>query len=202
MAKQKYYAVRIGKENGIYRTWDECKKNVDGFSGAEYKSFSTQEEAEAFMSGQNMNLHGEDLSDKNIAHAYVDGSYSDSKNRYAYGAVLISPNGTIEEICGSDNNENALSSRNVAGELAGAMQAIQWAVKEGYKGIMIYHDYEGIQKWATGEWQAKSYVALKYLEFLQKYKKKLNIEFTKVLAHSGNKYNEMADALAKKGLEE
>lgn len=200
MAKQKYYAVRMGKEKGVYRTWDACKKNVDGFSGAEYKSFSTIEEAEAYVKGINIDRHEKNQLDNNIAHAYVDGSYSDSKKRYAYGAVLISPDGSIEEICGSDDNVNALSSRNVAGELAGAMQAILWAVKNKYKGLMIYHDYEGIKKWATNEWQAKSYVAIKYQEFLQKNKNKLDIEFTKVLAHSGNKYNEIADELAKKGL--
>ena len=35
----KYYAVKVGKTPGIYQTWDECKANVDGFSGALYKSF-------------------------------------------------------------------------------------------------------------------------------------------------------------------
>ena len=47
MAK-KYYAVRKGFKPGIYTTWEECKKNVDGFSGAEYKGFMTREEAVSF----------------------------------------------------------------------------------------------------------------------------------------------------------
>lgn len=47
MAK-KYYAVKVGLVPGIYETWDECKKNVDGFPGAKYKSFSSKEEAAAF----------------------------------------------------------------------------------------------------------------------------------------------------------
>lgn len=41
LAKQKFYAVKKGKNIGVYNTWDECKKQVNGFSGAEYKSFST-----------------------------------------------------------------------------------------------------------------------------------------------------------------
>ena len=32
----KIYAVRKGKIPGLYNTWDECKAQVDGFSGAEY----------------------------------------------------------------------------------------------------------------------------------------------------------------------
>ena len=45
----KYYAVRKGTVTGIFRTWEECKKNVHGYSSAEYKSFKTLEEAEAYM---------------------------------------------------------------------------------------------------------------------------------------------------------
>ena len=45
----KYYAVAVGKKPGIYTKWDECKAMVHGFPGAVYKSFKTQEEAEAFL---------------------------------------------------------------------------------------------------------------------------------------------------------
>lgn len=46
----KFYAVKTGKVPGIYTTWDECQANVKGFSGAKYQSFTTEEEAKAFMS--------------------------------------------------------------------------------------------------------------------------------------------------------
>ncbi|WP_099974278.1 ribonuclease H family protein [Lactobacillus terrae] len=46
---QKYYAVRIGKNSGIYNTWAECKAQVDGFVGARYKSFTSLSEAEDFI---------------------------------------------------------------------------------------------------------------------------------------------------------
>lgn len=42
MAK-KYYAVRTGRKTGVFMTWAECQKQVTGFSGAEFKSFSTME---------------------------------------------------------------------------------------------------------------------------------------------------------------
>ena len=50
MAK-KYYAVKNGKDglSGVYLTWEDCKAQVEGVSGARYKGFSTLEEAEAFM---------------------------------------------------------------------------------------------------------------------------------------------------------
>ncbi|MFC6206990.1 ribonuclease H family protein [Levilactobacillus tongjiangensis] len=48
---QKYYAVRKGRQPGIYRTWPETQKQVSGFSGAQYKSFASATEAKAFMQG-------------------------------------------------------------------------------------------------------------------------------------------------------
>ena len=47
MAK-KYYAVRTGRKTGVFMTWAECQKQVTGFSGAEFKSVPTMEEAQAF----------------------------------------------------------------------------------------------------------------------------------------------------------
>ncbi len=47
MAKKiKFYVVWQGKEPGIYSNWDACKKQVDGFEGAQYKSFPTKAAAE------------------------------------------------------------------------------------------------------------------------------------------------------------
>ncbi len=45
MAKKKVYAVKKGKIVGIFRNWDECRDSVNGYPGAEYKSFFTEEEA-------------------------------------------------------------------------------------------------------------------------------------------------------------
>ena len=47
----KYYAVAKGRKAGIYTTWGECETQVKGFSGAVYKSFTTEAEAKRFMSG-------------------------------------------------------------------------------------------------------------------------------------------------------
>ena len=49
MAKTKYYAVSKGRVPGIYQTWDECKAQTAGFSGAIFKSFKTRDEAQSFM---------------------------------------------------------------------------------------------------------------------------------------------------------
>lgn len=43
--KKKYYVVWKGKKPGIYASWDDCKKQINGFEGAEYKSFANESEA-------------------------------------------------------------------------------------------------------------------------------------------------------------
>lgn len=49
----KFYAVRVGKEPGIYHSWADCLGQVRGFPKAAFKSFSTLTEAQAFMSSEN-----------------------------------------------------------------------------------------------------------------------------------------------------
>ena len=44
-----YYAVARGKVPGIYPTWSECSAQVQSFTGARYKKFSTETEAREFM---------------------------------------------------------------------------------------------------------------------------------------------------------
>ena len=45
----KFYAVAAGRATGVFRSWDECQRSVNGFSGASFKAFTTSEEAEAFV---------------------------------------------------------------------------------------------------------------------------------------------------------
>lgn len=45
--KAKYYVVWKGKTPGIYTSWWDAKKQIDGFSGADYKSYASMTEAKA-----------------------------------------------------------------------------------------------------------------------------------------------------------
>lgn len=46
---ENYYAVKVGRKPGIYLNWDDCKKQVHGFSGAIYKKWKTREKAEKYL---------------------------------------------------------------------------------------------------------------------------------------------------------
>jgi ribonuclease HI len=56
---KKFYVVWQGRETGIFTDWATCKKQVDRFAGARYKSFPTREEAEAAFCGSNVTPSGE-----------------------------------------------------------------------------------------------------------------------------------------------
>jgi ribonuclease HI len=48
---KKFYVVWQGRETGIFTEWNICKKQIEKFPGARYKSFKTKEEAEAAFNG-------------------------------------------------------------------------------------------------------------------------------------------------------
>ena len=82
------------------------------------------------------------------------------------------------------------------------MFATKWAMSHGYKDILICYDYEGIEKWATGVWKSKTELTSKYATSMKSWGNSINIRFRKIAAHTGNHYNERADQLAKRAIEE
>ena len=201
MAKKKIYAVKKGKTTGIFRTWAECSSAVRGYSGAQYKGFSTMDEAEQYLYGKKANVpenkkeNEEDCQEGQVV-VYVDGSFDDEAGRYGFGCVMLLPDGEIVRKSGNGNDPDAISSRNVAGELLGSVCAVKWCASNGYRAVKICYDYMGIEMWATGEWKAKKELTIEYAKIMEEYGKNINISFRKVAAHTGDKYNEEADRLA------
>ena len=149
----KFYAVQKGKIPGIYYSWDECKKMVDGFPGAVYKSFKTLEEAEAFVGAEGTSRKRSEKAEKPdtgkqeqnpTVYAFVDGSYNIATKVYGYGGFLIH-NGEKEVLQGSGKDAEMASMRNVSGEILGAMAAVERAIELKLPEVTIYYDYMGIE---------------------------------------------------------
>ncbi|XP_076071612.1 ribonuclease H1-like [Mytilus galloprovincialis] len=71
-----FYAVRTGRNPGIYKDWGSCKSQVDKFPQARYKKFNTQEEAEDFVKGSGGPLR----------NSYTNNNGSSSKPAYQKSA--------------------------------------------------------------------------------------------------------------------
>lgn len=193
MAGKKFYAVRSGRETGIFTVWKDCQKQVVGYKGAEFKGFMTLEEAQAYMDNDNP----DDIIQRSGAvTAYVDGSYNIRTKAFSYGAVIFDGE---DEITMSEafEDEELASMRNVAGEIYGSMAAMRYCVEKERQMLDLYYDYEGIAKWCLGEWKTNKKGTIAYKEYYDSIKDKLDVRFVKVKGHSGDKYNDMADRLAK-----
>lgn len=197
MASKKFYAVRSGKTTGVFLTWDACKEAVNGYPGAEYKSFKTEDEAKNYLGFASEATIEEQFP---CIVAYIDGSYNKFEDLNGFGCVMVHPkNEVLHSFSGTGSNEFN-SSRNVAGEIFASMYAMEWALKHGVSEIIIGYDYTGLEAWITGAWKANSDIAKHYLDFyLKNINGKLEVRFLKIAAHSGHRYNEMADKLAKLG---
>lgn len=188
----KYYAVKKGRNPGIYTSWDSCLKEVKGYSGSIYKSFKTKEEAKAYMVGEEKEVEV----GANSVIAYVDGSYNQKLKVYGSGVVYITDDKELELMKSYDDSYHI--HRNVAGEVKASELAIEKAIEDKKDQIIIYHDYQGIASWANGDWKTNNDLTKAYKNFIDQAKKKIKIDFVKVKGHSNDKYNDKADQLAKK----
>nr|VZR98114.1 Ribonuclease H [Mycoplasma feriruminatoris] len=191
---KKYYAVKKGLKPGVYKTWSEAKAQVENYSNAVYKSFSTLKEAKDFLNDNNDLLNISD--DKNSCIAYTDGSFNVSDNTFSYGVVIFFKNREFH-ISQRFNNPDLASLRNVAGEVIAVKQTIKFCIANKISKVIICHDYQGVSKWALDQWKANLDFTKEYKEFLNKYKNQVDVEFKWVKSHTNNKYNDLADMLAK-----
>ena len=187
----KYYAVKKGRNPGIYTSWDSCLEEVKGYSGAVYKSFKTLEEANDFMDDSKKEL---DIGE-NSAIAYVDGSYNQKLKVYGAGVVYITEGEELELMKSYDDSYH--THRNVAGEVKASELAITKAIADNKNQIVIYHDYQGIASWAKGEWKTNNELTKSYKKFIDQASQEIKIDFVKVKGHSNDQYNDRADLLAK-----
>ncbi|WP_173384668.1 viroplasmin family protein [Fibrobacter succinogenes] len=189
MSKQKFYAIKRPEGGQIVDSWEVCEPLVRGEKGIKFKSFSTKAEAEAW-------LNGSEATEPDGIRVYVDGSFTPSCEKAGWAFVVIENGKEIAR--GSGFTAFPAESRNIDGECMASYQAMRW-LDLNDKYATICHDYEGIARWARGEWKAKSHIAMQYVAAVKPYLFRVNFE--KVAAHTGVKWNELVDSLAKEAVE-
>ena len=162
--KKNFYAVRKGRVPGIYSTWDDCKRQVEGFAGAQFKGFATRAEAEDFVQGIASRTPAKPKStapahssapqhDPAATILYADGACTGNPGRGGYGAVLFH-NGRRTEFSGGFR----LTTNNRM-EMLGCLVGLR-ALREPTR-VTVYSDSRYVvnaitQKWAVN-WRKRGW---------------------------------------------
>jgi len=152
MEKKKWYVVWKGLEPGIYKTWQECKQQIEGFENARYKSFETQEQAvEAFRSdhknyiGKRKTSHSQHYSSSIVRQSLaVDAACSGNPGKMEYRGVYIE---TGEEIFHIGPLEEAT---NNIGEFLALVHGLA-LLKKQHSDIPIYSDSVNAIAWVKSK---------------------------------------------------
>lgn len=131
-----------------------------------------------------------------MIESWVDGSFKDNQASWAF--VVVTDNEIEFEDCGCDVPEEFLEHRNVAGEIFAVLKFIEFCADNDEKEAVIHYDYEGLEKWATGEWKTNKELTKAYKESVKD--SGIKIKWIKIQGHSGDRWNEYADQLAKSAL--
>ncbi len=215
MTTMSYYAVHKGRQIGIYNTWNICKKNVIGYSGAIFKKFTNINNAKMFVKfGYKMkNLHKKQTKKQTSKYIniYTDGSYIKRKNMCYAGFGVYIPDMNIKNSYILKKNKT-----NNRAELMAIITAIKFFDKNDKTKLNIYTDsrYSILIFTSTGEkYEKHNYKTKQGEDVINKdlvikamfLKKLYNLNLIHIKAHTGIKNNphyvgnDIADKLAVKG---
>lgn len=155
MARRKFYVVLAGHSSGIYDSWEECKAQVEGFPGARYKSFNTQEEAtEAYRNDpddyiilQKIASHRpqvvnyEAFPEIVLDSIAVDAACSKNPGPVEYRGVNVRTGETIFHVGPLEDGTNNI------GEFLAIVHALALLKKAGNTTTPIYSDSRTAQAW-------------------------------------------------------
>lgn len=154
--KPKFYVVWKGKEPGIYTTWNDCKLQVEGFTGAAYKSFPTMMEAElAFNDHYAKHIYKKDkpAGTKDLTSLgtpiqesiIVDAAWNSVQKDMEYQGILYNTNTRIFHMGPLANGTNNI------GEFLAIVHALGFCKKHGMFSIPIYSDSRNAIVWVKAK---------------------------------------------------
>jgi ribonuclease HI len=147
--KPKYYVVWKGRKTGVFSTWQECAAQVQGFVGAQYKSFTSRPAAEQAYRGQYVAQAGKPASNQEwlfSANPPVSGSWcvdaacSGSPGRLEYRGVDLH---THKQMFRKGPYEHGT---NNIGEFLAIVHALQMLKKQN-RSLPIYSDSSTAITW-------------------------------------------------------
>jgi ribonuclease HI len=151
--KSKFYVVWKGRKTGVFSSWDACAAQVQGFTGAQYKSFTSRRAAEQAFQGKYATHVGKPVSSGDWLFApnppvtesvVVDAACSGSPGRLEYRGVDLRSG---KEIFRKGPYENGT---NNVGEFLAIVDALVMLKKKG-SAVRIYSDSETALGWVKAK---------------------------------------------------
>ncbi len=154
--KRKFYVVWNGFSPGIYDSWEECKQQTDGFPGAKYKSFDSQDEATEAFRGDYRDHIG--VISAIAAHRHQSVNYAANpdivRNSVAVDAACSRNPGPVEYRCVDVMTGAELfhigpleDGTNNIGEFLALVHALAHFEKVGMPEVTIYSDSRTAMAW-------------------------------------------------------
>ena len=149
MAKGKFYVVWNGRNVGVYSDWDSCKMQIEGFKGAQYKSFPDRASAEdAFRNGYEASQQPTANSQQPIANSQqpigqsiaVDAACSGNPGKVEYQGVFVETKTHLFKSPVFEGGTNNI------GEFLAIVHCLAWQQKRKIS-FPIYSDSLNAQKW-------------------------------------------------------
>ena len=135
-SKGPFYAVKNGRKNGIYYTWNECKLQINNFSKAEYKKFDNIEDANIYIKENKINKIDLDIiNDPLTIHIYTDGASIKTNDITITSYAIYFDNNDKRNVA------NLIEGSNNKAELYAIIEAIK-IIKDEDKNIIIFSDSE------------------------------------------------------------
>jgi ribonuclease HI len=151
--KPKFYVVWKGRKTGVFSNWKACAAQVQGFPGAQYKSFGSRAAAEQALRGKYSSHAGKTATSGDWLFAphpplsesiVVDAACSGSPGRLEYRGVDLRSG---KEIFREGPFENGT---NNVGEFLAIVHALEMLRKKGST-LPVYSDSETAITWVKSK---------------------------------------------------
>jgi len=136
-----------GKKRGIFTSWNICKKNIDGYPGAKYKSFADKELAEKAFKGSYEQFKGVNTKKKELSAEEKKSYGKPNLNSIAVDAACSGNPGKMEYRGVATSTATQLfiqgpytSGTNNIGEFLALVHGLAWLQKKKQLTLPIYSD--------------------------------------------------------------
>lgn len=154
MPKKKFYVVWKGKKLGVYSSWKVCKEQIDGFEGAQYKSFVSLDEAEKAYQGKYEDYKGKDTKKTKLSEAEKAKFGQPIVESIAVDAACSGNPGTMEYQGVYTKTKQGLFKKgpfvkgtNNIGEFLALVHALAYLKKKNKPNMVIYSDSKIAMSW-------------------------------------------------------